>query len=243
MSSARLGVVVQARLGSTRLPRKALLPLGGAAVIDQVLDRLALIPADAYILATDAASASAFAPTAAAHGFKLLAGSAEDVLSRYCEAIERYSLDRVVRATGDNPLVSPELAALLIADDVADGPADYRAHTGMPLGMGVELVKAVSLIRAGREARLQPEHEHVCPYLYNNPDKFTIIRKEAPEAYILPDARVTVDTQSDYESMLKIYGALYSGRPIPSSAIVDYLRGSFCAGSLHGCSACESGAH
>jgi len=228
MSSARpgrLGVVVQARLGSTRLPRKALLPLGGTTIIDQVLSRLSLIHADCYVLATDAASAPELGPIAERHDFELLEGSAGDVLSRYCAAVERYSLDHVIRATGDNPLVSPELAELLAADDRADiSGADYRAHTGMPLGMGVELVRAAALLRAGEEARLEPEHEHVCPYLYNNPDKFIIVRKEAPAAYRLDNARVTVDTAADYEAVLRIYGALFSGCPIPSERLMEYLR-------------------
>jgi spore coat polysaccharide biosynthesis protein SpsF len=231
MTGARLGLVVQVRLGSTRLPRKALLPLGGATVTDQVLRRLALVPADAYVLATDEASAAELGPIAARNGFELLVGSAEDVLARYCDAIRRFGLSRLLRATGDNPLVSFELARLLVeegsvctADGVgtADG-TDYRAHTGMPLGMGVELVEAPALLAAEKEASLPSEREHVCPFLYSHPERFRILRSEAPAPYRLPEARVTIDTAADYESVLRLYGALYAGSPIPSEAVLRYL--------------------
>jgi spore coat polysaccharide biosynthesis protein SpsF len=222
MTGDRLGLVVQIRLGSTRLPRKALLPLGGATVTDQVLRRLALIPADCFVLATDAPSASELGPVAARNGFELLVGSAEDVLERYCDAIRRFGLSRVIRATGDNPLVSFELARLLVEEGSADR-ADYRAHTLMPLGMGVELVEAASLLAAEREAGLPPEREHVCPFLYNHAERFRVVRTEAPAPYRLPDARVTIDTAEDYESVLRLYGALYAGAPIPSEGVLRYL--------------------
>lgn len=222
--AARLGLVVQVRLGSTRLPRKALLPLGGATLTDQALARLALVPAEAYVLATDAASAAELRPIVERRGFELLVGSAEDVLSRYCDAIRAFRLSRVLRATGDNPLVSFELARLLIEEGEAEA-ADYRAHTGMPLGMGVELVEARALLEAEAEARLGPEREHVCPFLYNHPERFRVARREAPAPYLLPGAAVTVDTAADYEGILRIYGALYSGSPIPSLDLMAYLSG------------------
>jgi spore coat polysaccharide biosynthesis protein SpsF len=221
------GLVVQARMGSTRLPGKALLPLGGTTLTDQVLTRLADLPVEARILATDEASARALGPAAARRGYELLVGPAEDVLARYCLAISRYGLDLVVRATGDNPLVSAELALLLLEERsrrVEGGRPDYLAQVGMPLGMGVELVSATALLRAEAEALLASEREHVCPYLYAHPDIFTIERLPAPEGYDFKGGRVTVDTAEDYELVLMAYGALYDGSPIPGPAIVSWLR-------------------
>ncbi|HUW39467.1 MAG TPA: NTP transferase domain-containing protein [Rectinemataceae bacterium] len=221
-------VVVQSRLGSTRLPGKALLPLGGATLTDQVLRRLGSLSVDARVLATDEESAAALGPVAARNGFELLVGPAEDVLGRYCLAIRRYGIDLVLRATGDNPLVSAELAALLLerrgAADPRGRAPDYAAFVGMPLGMGVELVSAEALLKAEAEASLKPEREHVCPYLYDHPEMFAIDRSEAPPAYFLPAARITVDTRSDYEAVLRIYGALYDGKPVTDRALLDYLR-------------------
>lgn len=223
-NSSRMGLVVQMRLGSTRLPRKALLPLGGATLADQVLARLALVNACVHVLATDEASAGELAPIAAAHGFDLLVGPAEDVLARFCLAVRRFDLDEVIRATGDNPLVGFELANELCSSSAGLVRADYRAYAGLPLGMGVELVSARALLRAEREASLPAEREHVCPYLYGHPELFVIDRPEAPFAFRLPSARVTVDTRADYEAVCAIYDALYDGLPIPSDRLMAHLR-------------------
>lgn len=221
-------VVVQSRLGSTRLPGKALLPLGGATLTDQVLRRLGGLPVDALVLATDEASAVALEPVAARNGFDLLVGPAEDVLARYCLAIRRYGIDLVVRATGDNPLVSSELAAELLdrraAGLRAGRPSDYAAQVGMPTGMGVELVAAAALLKAESEARAAAEREHVCPYLYGHPELFVIDRSEAPAEYAIPRASVTVDRREDYDFVLRVYGALYDCRPIADEALLGWLR-------------------
>jgi spore coat polysaccharide biosynthesis protein SpsF len=217
-------IVLQARMGSTRLPGKALLPLGGSTLVEQAMARLALVRADLRVLATDEASARALSPAAERRGFELLVGPAEDVLARYCLAIRRFKPDLVVRATGDNPLVSHELASLLLERRAAR-PSDYAGYLGMPVGMGVELVASEALIRAEAEASEAPEREHVCPYLYSHPELFRVDRPEAPAEYLLPGASVTVDSAADYEAVLRLYGALYDGRPIADSAALAYLRG------------------
>lgn len=217
-------VVLQARMGSTRLPGKALLPLGGSTLVEQAMARLALVPAEARVLATDEASAAALAPAAERRGFALLVGPADDVLARYCLAIRRFGIDLVIRATGDNPLVSHELASLLL-ERVLRVASDYAGFVGMPVGMGVEVIRSDALLRAEAEAREAPEREHVCPYLYGHPELFLIDQPDAPPAYVLEGARVTVDTEADYDDVLRIFGALYDGLPIPSAALMDHLRG------------------
>jgi len=218
-----LAVILQARLGSTRLPAKVLKPLGGTSLIEQAMMRLALVGADVLILATDKGSAPALAPAAERRGFELVVGPEDDVLARYCVAVRRFRPDLVVRATGDNPLVSYELArALLERRDAA--PSDYSGFVGMPTGMGVELIASGALLKAEAEAVESFEREHVCPYLYGHPEHFSIDRPIAPAEYDLPGARVTVDTQADYDAVLRLYGALYDGRPIPDSSILEYLR-------------------
>ncbi len=218
----RTAVVLQARMGSTRLPGKALLPLGGRSLVEQAMARLRLVSADDYVLATDAASEAALGPAAERGGFDLLVGPAEDVLARYCLAARKTGADLVIRATGDNPLVSHELASLLL-ERRASVPSDYAAHTGMPTGLGVELVSAEALFKAEAEARLPGEREHVCPYLYDHPELFAIDRVEAPAPYRAPGLRATVDTPRDYEAVLRLYGALFDGRPIPTESAIAYL--------------------
>lgn len=198
------GVVLQARLDSSRLPGKALLPLGGAPLIFRVMEVLKGLACDAHILACPEDCREPFSPLAEKLGFELLIGSKEDVLSRYCSAIRRFNLDRVIRATGDNPFVFADAADVLHREALARN-ADYAGYAGLPHGAGVESVSGEALLRAAREASLQPEREHVCPYLYAHPEWFLLHRPLAPTQWQGPGLRVTVDTGEDYEQAKALY--------------------------------------
>ncbi len=215
------GVVVQMRLDSSRLPAKALLPLAGTTLAGAVLRRLRGIRADAYVLATDAAGADALGAVAGTFGFSVFAGPKNDVLARYVQAAAAFGLDRVVRATGDNPFVSVPLAELALDEFDAKG-ADYVGLVDMPVGMGVEVVRVSALASAARSATSDFDREHVCPYLYGHPDEFRICRPACPDSYRNPRARVTIDTRSDYDRALTMVAAL--GDEPSDDAILSWLR-------------------
>jgi spore coat polysaccharide biosynthesis protein SpsF len=223
----KTGIIVQMRLDSSRLPRKALLPLGSGILASMVLRRLRKLDVDEYILASDPDSARTLEDIAYQWGFRFLAGSRDDVLDRYIKAAECYGLDRLVRATGDNPLVSTELASQLITSiealEMESGtPVDYAGHTGMPIGMGVELVRLSALHKAAVESTDPYDHEHVCPYLYRNPASFRIELLPCPAGYGLPQCRLTIDTQEDYQVLQTIFLAL---GPEPADAeVMAFLR-------------------
>jgi spore coat polysaccharide biosynthesis protein SpsF len=200
-------VVLQARLDSSRLPGKSLLPLGGKALIFRVMEALKTLPLDLHVLACPDDCAAAFAPLAAEAGFVISQGPKDDVLARYCAAIRRFNIDRVIRATGDNPFVFADAAAALNGEAAALR-ADYAGYGGLPYGAGVESVAASALLRAEREAVLSPEREHVCPYLYKHPELFALHRPLAPRRWQGPHIRLTVDTASDYERAKALYEAL-----------------------------------
>jgi spore coat polysaccharide biosynthesis protein SpsF (cytidylyltransferase family) len=126
-------VFLQARMASSRLPGKALLPLAGKPVIQHAMEALVTLPAGRYVLLTDRESAPHFAEIAAGCGYDLFVGDPEDVLDRFCAAAALYSVDTIVRATGDNPLVSAAIAreALQLA---ASTSADYAGITDTPYG-------------------------------------------------------------------------------------------------------------
>lgn len=223
----KTGVIVQMRLDSSRLPRKALLPLGSGTLASAVMQRLRRLQVDEYILACDVESAGELEDLASSSGFRIFAGSRNDVLDRYIQAAERFDLGRLVRATGDNPLVSTELASQLIAAiDVLETDTsvsvDYAGHIGMPIGMGVELVRLSALKRAAEESHDPYDHEHVCPYLYHNPDSFRLELLECPAGYGLPEVRLTVDTLEDYRRIRVLHDIL---GPDPADAeIMNHLR-------------------
>lgn len=205
-------LILQARLDSSRLPGKSLLPLGGKPLIFRVMEALAGVVCDVKVLACPEDCASAFAPLAEAAGFELLIGPKEDVLARYCLAINRFKADRVIRATGDNPFVFVDAANTLNSETTALG-ADYGLYSGIPHGTGVECVSAEALLRAGREAETQAEREHVCPYLYAHPELFRLHRPIAPLCWQGLELNCTVDTHDDYERAQKLYEALVSFPP------------------------------
>lgn len=205
-------VIVQARLDSSRLPGKALLPLGGEPLVLRVMEALRLIRAEVHVIACPEDCESAFAPYASRAGFKIFAGPKEDVLARYCGAVRKYGLDkedgaRVIRATGDNPFVFAD-AARALNDEAEALNADYAGYAGLPYGAGVESVSVRSLLKAEAEARSDFEREHVCPYLYGHPGLFALHRPLAPLRWQGPELRFTVDTKEDYEAAAKLYAAL-----------------------------------
>jgi len=203
-------IILQARLDSSRLPGKAMLKLDGKPLIFRVMEALNHIPADLRILACPEDSVSTFTPIADEASFKIAAGSKEDVLGRYCKAIkifEEFSIKRVIRATGDNPFVFAD-AATALNNEAAAVSADYAGFLELPYGAGVESICADALLRAAEEAKLPFEREHVCPYLYNNPQTFKLHRPVAPERWRYPDIRLTVDTQEDFDNAVKLYDAL-----------------------------------
>ncbi|MCL2759446.1 MAG: spore coat protein [Treponema sp.] len=200
-------VVLQARLDSSRLPGKAKLLLGGEPLIFRVMEALNNVPADIRILACPEDSLSVFTPLAQKCGFEIFAGPKDDVLERYCQVIRHYSITRVIRATGDNPFVFAD-AACTINAEAAALDSDYAGFMELPHGAGVESVSAKALLRAANEAALPSEREHVCPYLYKNPQLFKLHRPFAPEQWRYPDIRLTVDTQEDYDKAVKLYETL-----------------------------------
>ncbi|HOE09216.1 MAG TPA: acylneuraminate cytidylyltransferase, partial [Treponemataceae bacterium] len=104
-------VIIQCRLGSTRLPSKALLPLGSQTCIEWTLSAMKKVQCDEYYLATDQASYSQLFPLAEKNGWKCFAGSENDVLDRFCSLIRLIEQKHgqkvtwIVRATGDNPFL------------------------------------------------------------------------------------------------------------------------------------------
>ncbi|HSJ10186.1 MAG TPA: aminotransferase class III-fold pyridoxal phosphate-dependent enzyme [Longimicrobiales bacterium] len=168
----RTVAIVQARMGSTRLPGKVMRPVCGVPVIDLLLGRLAAArTVDAIVLATtDSPADDDFARHVAALGHAVFRGSEDDVLDRYYHAAAAQHADVVVRITGDCPLVDPVLVDDIVAAFHAAN-VDYLGNTEPPTfpdGLDVEVFSFAALERAWREADSPFEREHVTPYLTGN---------------------------------------------------------------------------
>src|SRR5574344_402536 len=204
-------LIVQCRLSSTRLPRKALLPLGGKTVLEWVLASMKLVKADDYYLATDTGSAEELKPIAEKCGWNFFAGSREDVLDRFCHVIELSKADVVVRATADNPFLFYE-AANALEDEYFSreetAPVDYITWTDLPHGSGVEMFNAHSLLKAITLTDDPYDHEHVGPSLYNHQDTFNSVFLKSPNRWNFPELRTTIDTPADYRRALALVRAV-----------------------------------
>ncbi|MCQ2585007.1 MAG: methyltransferase domain-containing protein [Treponema sp.] len=208
------GVVVQCRLSSSRLPGKALYPLGGKPLVQWTLEAMKKVPADFYILATDKESYSKLKPVCDEAGYECFEGPLEDVLERFCMVIRKYNLDTVVRATGDNPFLFYE-AAVESAEEFdsfrgTEKECDYLTWSGLPHGSGVEIFDGNALLKAAGMTDDPYDHEHAGPALYRHTDHFHCVFEKAPDRFYAPDLRTTVDTYGDYLRAGAIYNGLSS---------------------------------
>lgn len=219
----KTGVFLQVRISSSRLYGKALLDLAGKPVVWHAMRSLSRIPAFRYSLLTDEESAPHFSRVADELGFDVFTGDPEDVLERYCAAIRYYGVDEVVRATGDNPLVSAAVAQQAITLRRVHS-SDYAGITGTPYGTGVEVINAYALLDLASWTEERYDREHVSPGLYRNPDRYAIATREADSAMYLPEFRVTLDTPEDYSWLTFIFGRLYRSEPIEVAELVSFAQ-------------------
>ncbi|MEX2442867.1 MAG: NTP transferase domain-containing protein [Alkalispirochaeta sp.] len=214
-------VFLQVRLASTRLPGKALLPLAGKPVISHAMDALATLPVGCRAVLTDEASASQLRPLAKASGYEVFCGDPDDVLKRYCTAARRFGIDTIIRATGDNPLVSAAITREAMHLQAVTG-ADYAGITETPYGTGVEVVRAEALYDLHRRTSDPYHREHVTPGIYQDPVRYSVMTRPAAASVRFPSLRVTLDNLCDYRYIVELFAELYRGEPIELPEIVNY---------------------
>jgi spore coat polysaccharide biosynthesis protein SpsF len=210
--------IVQARMTSSRLPGKIMLPLAGVPLIRRTVERVARIPG-VELAVVALADGSAHDPVAAVlDGLDVMVvrGSEQDVLARTAAALRASGAATVVRITSDCPLVDPGVSASILQAYFAASTVGIRyARTafdeGFPLGFDTEVFPATLLYEAEAQAGDPYEREHVTPYIWRRPDKFpSIILTARPDRR---HWRLVVDTQEDYLFVSAIYDALYSQNP------------------------------
>jgi spore coat polysaccharide biosynthesis protein SpsF (cytidylyltransferase family) len=204
-----VGVVVQARTGSERLPGKVLEPIAGQPMLRLVLRRVMRArTVDKVVLATTTRPGDdGLVPIAASLGLPTWRGSEEDVLRRYLDAATAHQLDVVVRVTADCPLIDPTVVDLVVSHFLAQPvQPDYASNTwprSVPTGLDAEVFTLAALRRADTAAKAGREREHV-----------TLHFKEHPEIYRLSPVTVTtrglgerwtVDEAADLEFVRAVY--------------------------------------
>jgi spore coat polysaccharide biosynthesis protein SpsF len=216
-------IFLQVRLDSSRLPRKALALLGGSTVTQRCFSALDGVSADRRLLVTEPASASELEPLARSAGWEFFVGSTDDVLDRFVQAARATGTSTIIRATGDNPLVSARLANLLLDLHRAE-QADYSGFVGAPVGTGVEILRTAALETAWSSSPDGYEREHVSPFLYRRPDSFRIRRPEVPSACLAPETSVTLDTADDLAYLRTLWEDLFRGRALEVEDLIPWLK-------------------
>lgn len=202
----KIVAIVQARMGSTRLPNKVMKPISGIPMIELLLTRLARAKeVDQIVLATSVDERNlSLVEYVRELGYPCEQGSENDVLDRYVQAAKKHQADVVVRITGDCPLVDPDLVDECIRRFKAAG-VDYFSNTNPPTypdGLDIEVCTFKALEQASRETSDQFDREHVTPYL-REPGKFKTGSMQHKQD--LSALRWTVDEPADFAVIEKVF--------------------------------------
>ncbi|MBS4537824.1 glycosyltransferase family protein [Clostridium sp. D2Q-11] len=209
--------IIQARMGSSRLPGKVLLDICGKSVLEHDILRIKQSKEiDQIIIATtESPNDDDIVKEVNRLGIKVFRGSEEDVLSRYYHAAKENNGDIIVRITSDCPLIDPKIVDEIIKfykdndyDIVTNGGADLSKRT-YPRGLDTEVFTFKCLEEAYNNAQEKYQREHVTPYIYEN-DKYK-------KYFYMNDInyskyRWTLDTEEDFELIKEIYKYLYNDR-------------------------------
>lgn len=216
--------ILQARMSSTRLPGKVLKPILGRPMLELHLERLSrMTTIDRLVVATSTEPEDTpIVDLCDALNVDSFRGSLDDVLDRYYRTAMHYGADALIRLTGDCPLADPAIIDQGVRRFV-NSEFDYVGNCmtrTFPIGLDFEVLTAVSLQQAWREAVLPSEREHVTPFIKNHPERFAIESFTNDIDY--SHHRWTVDEPEDFEFVTKVYEALY---PINRNfAMHDILR-------------------
>lgn len=206
--------IVQARMGSTRLPGKVLKKICGKTVLEHDIDRLKKIKnIDKIVIATTTLERDNFIVEEAKRlNIYYFRGSEEDVLSRYYYAAKENNANIIVRVTSDCPLIDSEVTEKIIQYYLDnDTKYDYVSNTiyrTYPRGLDTEVFSFKALEKAFNEAENLRDIEHVTPYIWDNSSIFKLAQYKNEIDY--SDLRWTLDTEEDFQLISSIYDKLYS---------------------------------
>ncbi len=199
--------IIQARMGSTRLPGKVLKDLCGETVLARVVNRIRRATLlNKVVVATSVQPADdAILQECGRLSVACFRGHEADVLDRYYRAAEKFSADAIVRITSDCPLIDPEVSDKTIRAFLEQHP-DYASNVlerRYPRGLDTEVMTFAALETARREARDPHQREHVTPFLYQHPERFRLVSVTGDRDY--SHYRWTLDTVEDLEFLRSVY--------------------------------------
>ncbi len=199
----RAGIIIQARMDSTRLPGKVLMPLGNSTMFEILVSRLKESRLPLILATSTLPSNDLLAEKAKELDIICHRGSEEDVISRFYDAAKAAKLDIIVRTTGDNPLLDGNLVRNYVEEYIQLKNDNLYMSTSLekslPLGISFEIFSFHMLETAYEKAQTIQEREHVTPYFYNGQatyNRLPVKHTSDKSAY-----RLTVDTEADLQLM------------------------------------------
>ena len=217
--------IIQARMSSSRLPGKVLMPLANKPVLAHIVERLSYCKMIEKIVVatTDEVSDDLVADYCANNNIDCYRGSLEDVLDRYYQTAKIHHADPIVRITGDCPVIDPVVVDAVITGYLSGEYDCYGLGGEFPDGLDCTVFSFSAIEKAWKEAKLQSEREHVGPYIENNPHLF---RNGALELFQgLTQHRWTLDEPNDYKLLSKIFDELYRpDTPFLTHEILQFIQ-------------------
>lgn len=213
----KIGILIQARLGSSRLPQKIILPFyNNKSILDILLGKFAELKKKYPIILTTSTSSKdeVLKEYAVKNDIGFYRGSESDVLKRFIDTAKFHDLDVIVRVCSDNPFLEIQYVTDLIETYNDCRPMDYcsfKDDQGTPvirthLGLFTEIVTLEALEKAYKETQDIVYREHVTNYIYSNPENFKIHLKDTfPEVFYRRDLRFTIDDESDFKNLSKLF--------------------------------------
>jgi spore coat polysaccharide biosynthesis protein SpsF len=207
-------IVLQARMGSSRLPGKVLARIDGRTILEHCIVRLRGSGLPVIVATTTGADDDDLERAARHLACEVVRGERDNVLARYLAAARAFGLTEIIRATADNPCVEPEGARRVLAFRQRVG-ADHVVECGLPVGAALEVVSVEALERSAALITDPYDREHVTSFVRRD-SRFRALRAVAPGHMRRPGLRLTVDTSDDLEFLREVYASLPSRDALPS---------------------------
>lgn len=196
--------IIQARMRSTRLPKKVMLPLGDKTILENVVDRVRQAKTIGQVIVATSIEQDddIIAKLCEEKGIQYFRGSHEDVLDRYYQTAKHFKAEHICRITADCPLIDPAVVDEAVKQ-YQEGGYDYVSNSHpiatYPDGFDTWVFSFVALEKSWQEAKLPSEREHVTSYIWNHPEKFKIFNVKNKVDW--SDYRLTIDENRDYEAL------------------------------------------
>ncbi len=222
--------IIEARMGSTRLPGKVLLPLSGKPVLERLIERVSMARYldDIVVATTEQKNDDAIVELCDRLGVNVYRGSEDDVMARVLDAAQHSSTDIICELMGDSPFTDPVLIDLAIAAHLA-GNYDYTSNflfeNILPMGFAVQVFSTSLLSEVAKMTQDPVDRVHVSCFIYHNPKKFRLQAAPVNSQLAGPGIRLCLDTNEDYQLIKLVFEALHKeNKYLPAYEIIKYVR-------------------